>query len=155
MQYLTFRLTDVTYAVDVRIVEAVVEYGGATAVPTLLPYMRGVMDLRGRAVPLIDLRRKFGLVADGELVGTSVIVFNVSRDETGLPERGLTVGAIVDEVSEVVTLDEGSIDTATDQSVMLWERYVDGIAHREAGMVVILRPEALFSLEEIKSFQVA
>lgn len=155
MQYLTFRLSDVAYAVDVRIVETVVQYEGSTGVPSPLPYMRGVMDLRGRVVPLIDLRKKLGLPALDELDGTSVIVFGVRGDETGQGDSRLTVGAIVDGVSEVLTLDDASVEMAKGEGMELWERYVDGVARHESGMIVILRPEGLFSIEEITALRVA
>lgn len=81
MQYLAFRLDDVEYAVDVRIVESVVMFDGATRVPSPLPYLRGVMDLRGQVIPLIDLRRKLGLSsADSDATKHSVIVFSVGQD---------------------------------------------------------------------------
>jgi purine-binding chemotaxis protein CheW len=155
MQYLTFKLNEVSYAVDVRIVETVVQYGGVTVVPTPLPYMRGVMDLRGSVIPLIDLRKKLGLPVREDLEGTSVIVFSVKGDQAGGVEKRLTVGAIVDGVSEVLTIDEKSVEIAKGEGVKLWERYVDGVARYEGGMVVIIRPEGLFSLEEIATLLAA
>lgn len=155
MQYLTFMLGEVTYAVDVRIVETVVQYGGVTAVPTPLAYMLGVMDLRGDVIPLIDLRKKFGLGASGEHSGKSVIVFSVGEEQAGSNGRQLTVGAIVDGVSEVLSVDEAHLDRSKDEGEALWERYVDGVVRYEGGLLVILRPEGLFSLEEINSLRAA
>jgi purine-binding chemotaxis protein CheW len=159
MQYLTFSLDGVEYAVDVRIVEAVVEYEGATLVPTPLAYMRGVMDIRGRILPLIDLRRKLGLSPRDDTTGASVIVFGVPGNSGVVAAPGeeslLAIGALVDAVSEVLTIDEAGLEAAGDAEVALWERFVRGIARVEGRMVVIIRPEGLFSLEEIASLRVA
>ncbi len=152
MQYLTFHLKEVNYAVDVQIIETVVPYSGATAIPSPLAYVRGVMDLRGQVIPLIDLRQKFGLEATDATEGASVIVFGVSGVDSG-QERKHIVGAIVDGVSEVLTIDEGTVQSAKGEGRTLWEAYVLGVVRQETGMVVVLRPEGLFSLEEIASLQ--
>jgi purine-binding chemotaxis protein CheW len=151
MQYLTFRLSGVEYAVDVRIIETVVEHGETTAVPTPVEYMKGVMDLRGRVIPVIDLRRKFGLPASGDSSRGIVIVFAVEDGE----KRPLTVGALVDEVSEVLTIEEGAVEAARAEGVALWEGYVRGIVRFDERMIVIIEAEGLFSLREIQALRAA
>jgi purine-binding chemotaxis protein CheW len=151
MQYLTFRLNGVEYAVDVRIVETVVERADTTAVPSPVEYMRGVMDLRGRVVPVIDLRRKFGLPESEDSSRSSIIVFMVEDED----RKTLTVGALVDEVSEVVTIEEGSIDSARAEGVALWERYVRGVVRFEGRMIVIIGADGLFSIREIEALRAA
>jgi purine-binding chemotaxis protein CheW len=153
MQYLTFRLGGVEYAVDVRIIETVVQYEGAMEVPSPLTYVVGVMDLRGQVIPLIELRKKLGLEALGGLDGTSVIVFGVGQGEA--EGRRLMIGAIVDGVSEVIDIDEANIKAAGGEAAALWERYVRGVARLEGRMVVVLSPEGLFSLEEIQALRAA
>lgn len=155
MQYLTFRLAGVEYAVDVRIIETVVPYEESTPVPTRLPYMRGVMDLRGRVIPLIDLRSKLGLPPSADSDEASVIVFGVRGSGSGDGAADITVGAVVDGVSEVVTLGEAELEAATGGEPVLWERYVLGIARRENRMVVIIQPSGLFSLDELAAIRTA
>jgi purine-binding chemotaxis protein CheW len=151
MQYLTFRLNGVEYAVDVRIVETVVEHTATTAVPTPVEYMKGVMDLRGRVIPVIDLRHKFGLPELEDLSRSSIIVFTVETEG----KKTLTVGALVDEVSEVVTIEEGSVESARAEGVALWERYVRGVVRFEGRMVVIIGADGLFSIREIEALSAA
>ncbi|MGO8695654.1 MAG: chemotaxis protein CheW [Rectinemataceae bacterium] len=151
MQYLTFRLNGVEYAVDVNIVETVVECGATTAVPSPVQYMKGVMELRGRIVPVIDLRKKFGLPASQDAGEASIIVFTV---EAGDKHR-LTVGAQVDEVSAVVTIDETGIEAARAEGASLWERYVRGVVRFEGHMIVIIGAEGLFSIQEIEALRAA
>jgi purine-binding chemotaxis protein CheW len=155
MQYLTFRLGGVEYAVDVKIIETVVQFEGATAVPSPLGYVIGVMDLRGQVIPLIELRKKLGLEVKGDLHGTSVIVFVVGKGDDKGDDKGrcLTIGAVVDTVSEVVDIDEDTIKAASGEGTALWERYVRGVARLEGRMVVILSPEGLFSLGEIQTLR--
>jgi purine-binding chemotaxis protein CheW len=151
MQYLTFHLNGVGYAVDVKIVETVVEYDEITMVPTPVEYIKGVMNLRGRVIPVIDLRRKFGMPESEDASRSSIIVFMV---ETG-DARSLTVGALVDEVSEVVTIEDGDVEAARVEGGALWERYVRGIVRFEDRMVVIIEADGLFSIREIEALRAA
>jgi purine-binding chemotaxis protein CheW len=151
MQYLSFRLNGVEYAVDVKIVDTIVEYRAATPVPTPVEYMKGVMDLRGRVIPVIGLRKKFGLPEIADSSRGIVIVFTVEDGE----KRSLTVGALVDEVSEVLTLDEGRVESARGEGVDLWEGYVRGVLRFEERMIVILEADGLFSIREIEALRAA
>jgi purine-binding chemotaxis protein CheW len=151
MQYLTFRLNGVEYAVDVRIVETVVERGATMAVPTPVGYMKGVMDLRGRVIPVIDLRKKFRLPECESAGRESVIVFAVEDGD----RRTLTVGALVDDVSEVLSIEEDRVEAVRAGGVALWERYVRGIVRLEERMVVLIEVDGLFSLAEIEALRAA
>ncbi|HUX39448.1 MAG TPA: chemotaxis protein CheW [Rectinemataceae bacterium] len=119
MQYLSFRLNGVRYAVDVTIVETVVEDNETTAVPSPVEYMKGVMDLRDQVIPVINLRKKFGLEDSLGKHRASIIVARVD----GGGGKTLMVGALVDEVSAVVDIDETSIEAARSEGAALWERY--------------------------------
>ncbi|MGO8692226.1 MAG: chemotaxis protein CheW [Rectinemataceae bacterium] len=151
MEYLTFNLNAAEYAVDVKIVETVVEHSAITAVPSPIDYMKGVMDLRGRVIPVIDLRRKFGLPASDNGGRASIIVFTVEDGE----KKTLTIGALVDEVSEVVTIDEKDVEAARSEGGALWERYVRGIIRFEQHMVIVIEAEGLFSISEIAALRAA
>lgn len=158
MQYLTFNLGGVDYAVDVRIIETVLPFEGAVSVPSPLPYLRGVMELRGQVIPLIDLRRKLGLPARAESEPSGVLVFDVEAGEAAQPGREgkgerLVVGALVDAVSEVIELGEAALDEAATGAAALWESYVEGVARHEGRLIVLIRPAGLFSLEELASIR--
>lgn len=132
MQYLSFMLDGIEFAVDVGAVETVVEAGEITPVPTPTGYLRGVMDLRGRTIAVADLRRKFGLPAADAGRGACVVV-----------AEGYSMGALVDGVSEVVTIDrlveeEGAAERG------LWSSFVLGIARVDGRMLVVLDPKGLF-----------
>lgn len=152
MNYLSFRLAGVEYAVDVSVVETVVDHASTVAVPSPVPYMKGVMDLRGRVIPVIDLRRKFGLAETVEQGKEPVVVFSVADAVKG----NLVVGALVDEVSEVLGIADEAIEASRPDGARIWERYVRGVARlegtdgAEARMIVIMDVEGLFSIREIE-----
>jgi purine-binding chemotaxis protein CheW len=147
MQYLTFFLEGIEFAVEVGVVETVVEYAKTTPVPTPLEYVRGVMDLRGRTVAVVDLRRKFGFAASDPLSGACVVVLSISLSEAG----GETIGALVDGVSEVVSIDEARTEQDSTMRSELWSRYVHGIVRVDGRMVVLIDSAGLFSLKELAS----
>jgi purine-binding chemotaxis protein CheW len=151
VQYLTFYLNGVEYAVDVKAVETVVENSAITAVPSPIDYMKGVMDLRGTVIPIIDLRRKFGLPSLEDSGRAYVIVINVE----GSGDGRLSVGALVDSVSEVVSFDEKSVDATRGGESALWERYVRGVVRLEERMLVVIEVDGLFSLREIEAIRAA
>lgn len=136
---------------DVNIVDTVVESCATMPVPTPVEYMKGIMDLRGRVVPVIDLRKKFGLPRSEDANLGCVIVFTV--DDGG--ERSLTVGALVDEVSEVLSIGEASLEAARVDGTDLWEKYVSGIVRFEERMIVIIQADGLFSIREIEALRAA
>jgi purine-binding chemotaxis protein CheW len=150
MQYLTFTLNCVEYAVDVRIVETVIEYSTLTQVPSPLPYMKGVIDLRGQVIPVIDLRKKFGIPARHSDEGTSIIVISVKSED-----GSMLIGAIVDNVSEVVQIEESALESSGDHGNALWERYVKGIIRQENRMLVAIAPDGMFSFDEFSALTAA
>src|SRR5512145_2824847 len=104
-QYLTFMLADETFALDIGKVREVLDFTAATKVPNMPDYMRGVINLRGSVVPVVDLRRKFGMTATEKGVNTCVIITEVSLDnETAV------LGALADSVQEVLDLEPNQIE---------------------------------------------
>lgn len=151
MRCLTFKMGGVEYAADVRYVESVVESRELTAIPSPLEYLGGVMDLRGQAIPVIDLRKKLKL-ADAASPGAQrmIIVFSLERE--GAPPT--VVGAIVDEVSEVVAVPD-DLEARDTGSGELWEEFVTGIARIEGRLVVVMDVEAMFSKSGLGAFKAA
>jgi purine-binding chemotaxis protein CheW len=151
MQYLTFRLGGVEYAVDVTAIETVVELGPIVPVPSPIEYMRGVMDLRGLPIPIIDLRLKLGLPRGEDDRRSNIIVIALGDDRSSR----LSVGTLVDEVSEVITLDESGIEAARGEAGSVWKDYVRGVLRFEGRMIVVISVDGLFSIGEIEGFRAA
>jgi purine-binding chemotaxis protein CheW len=144
MKCLTFLLRGVEFAVSVEAVQGVVEYSGATAVPSPLDCLIGVVDLRGEVLPVIDLGMRLGL---GRAAGGG-------RPAVVLLAAGIgsaVMGALVDEVREVVAFpwDRPEEGGAASELGALLESFVTGVARHEGRLIVMLDAARLFSVEEL------
>ncbi|MFP4427373.1 MAG: chemotaxis protein CheW, partial [Spirochaetaceae bacterium] len=122
-QYLTFTLDGEQYAADVSRVREVLELMPLTKLPKMPEYMKGVINIRGSVVPVVDLRRKFGMSAVEETVDTSIIVMDV-----GEGEKGRTVGCLTDSVEEVIDIPPESIEPAPSFGTKVDTEFIEGIA---------------------------
>ncbi|MBF0477187.1 MAG: chemotaxis protein CheW, partial [Deltaproteobacteria bacterium] len=104
-QYLTFRLGDEKFALDISQVREVLDFTIITKVPRTPEFMRGVINLRGGVVPVIDLRLKFDMSKIEKTVNTCIIIVEVNiKDET------VALGVLADSVEEVIDLEPDQID---------------------------------------------
>jgi purine-binding chemotaxis protein CheW len=146
-QFLTFSLGDETFAVPVAKVREILDYVPLTQVPQLPAFVAGVINLRGRVVPVIDLRMRFGLALLGQTRDTCIIVLEIEV-EGELTE----VGALVDGVQEVLTLDAGEVEPPPRFGLGLGSDLLAGLGKRDGRFVIILRPEHLLAAGETLQF---
>ncbi len=139
-QYLTLRLGKEEYAIDILRVQEIRSYEEPTRMVNAPPYIKGVVNLRGVIVPIIDLRMKLGLDQVEYNDFTVVIILNV---------RGTVIGAVVDSVSDVVTLAAGMIKTAPQFETTLDTRFITGLANLGERMLIVMNIEALMSNAEM------
>ena len=142
--YLTFTLVGETYAVEVNQVKEVLEHTTITKVPRTLDFMKGVINLRGSVVPVVDLRLKFGMEEAEKTIDTSIIVLEVTMED-----ESVVIGAIADSVEEVVTLDPSEIEPSPQIGTRISNRFIRGIGKQNERFVIILDINKLFSSEEI------
>lgn len=145
-QYLTFRLGDELFAIPVANVREVLEVSSITRVPTAPEYLRGVVNVRGKAIPVADLRQKFGLPRVEDTVHTRIVVMEVDLDGE------LTViGGIADSVHEVIELEAGQINPPP-RIAMRWRtELIQGMGRRGEDFIIILDIHAVFSLEDLQA----
>lgn len=143
-QYLTFHLENELYAVDVRNVREVLEVPRITRIPRMPEYMKGVINLRGSVVPVIDLRLKLELLTAEQTESTSIIILEVLHKG-----QELQVGAFVDSVDEVVEIDEASIEPAPKFSTQINTDFINGIGKMDEEFVIILNTLKVFSETEL------
>jgi len=143
-QYLTFNLGGEPFALDVAHVREILELTNITKVPRTPESMRGVINLRGSVVPVIDMRLKFGLPSLEATVDTCIIVVEVS-----LEGESAILGALVDSVQEVFELEPGLIEPAPKIGVGIRTEFIKGIGKRESRFIMILDIEKTFSAEEL------
>lgn len=140
-QVVTFRIGEDYFAADILGVERVLRYVQPTVVPNLPPWIEGVLEYQGRVIPVIDLRRRFGLPAAEHRDGR-IIVFTVGED---------WVGALVDAVLEVSAL--GAEDVAPPPTLFrgLAAEYLRGLVRRGERMLIYLEvPRLLSSTEQLE-----
>ena len=143
-QYLTFQLSEEVFALDVSHVREILEFTTVTKVPKTPEYMRGVINLRGSVVPVLDMRLKFGMSMTEKTVNTCIIVVEVSFEgETSI------IGALVDSVEEVFELEPGQIEPAPKIGVQLKTEFIKGMGKRDDRFIIILDIDKVFSSEEL------
>ena len=143
-QYLTFRLGAETYALALMSVKEIIEYGGVTAVPMMPRFVKGVINLRGRVVPVMDLALRFGLVP-AEITRRSCIVIV----EVGPPEARQDTGVIVDTVSQVVEIPADDVEPAPSFGTRIRPDFIAGMGKLDGQFVILLDVERVLSADEV------
>lgn len=147
-QYLTFTLADEVFAVDVARVREILEITNITKVPQVPDFMRGVINLRGCVVPVIDLRLKFGMPEIEQTVNSCIIVVEVEMDG-----EKIVLGALADSVQEVIEMEQSQIEAAPHIGTHLKTEFIEGMGKHNDRFVMILDIDEVFSgveLEEVK-----
>lgn len=138
-QYVTFGLNDETYAVDALSVQEIIELGAVTKVPHLPEFFRGVINLRGAIIPIIDLKRKFRMSPGERRKHTCVVVTEI---------EGRVMGLIVDTVSDVLQLPEDALTAAPDFGVQVATDFMRGMARVDNLLVIVLDTHRILSEAE-------
>lgn len=149
-QYLTFTLGDEIFALDIGTVREVLELTSITSIPRTPEFMRGVINLRGHAVPVVDLRLKFGMSRTKETVDTCIIIVEVDFDG----ERTI-MGALADSVREVFEMPPDTIEQAPKMGTNINTEYIKGVGKQDDHFVIILDINKIFSPEELSMLRQA
>ncbi|WP_081741438.1 chemotaxis protein CheW [Tolumonas lignilytica] len=147
-QNLSFHCMQTALALPIDRVREIIEYGQVTTVPLMPNYIRGVINLRGNVVPVIDLAQRFG--ASPTEIGrrTCIIILELPIGNTIQP-----AGLIVDSVDEVLDIDPGQIEPPPEFGAGISSQFILGMARRDNGFLIILKAEALFSADELQRMQ--
>jgi purine-binding chemotaxis protein CheW len=148
IQYLTFKLEDEVFATDIARVREVLEYSQVTKVPRTPDYMRGVINLRGHVVPVLDLKLRFGMQMTEQTVNTCIIIVEIHLDG-----EMTIIGALADSVQEVIEMDPSTIQPAPKIGTKLKTEFIKGMGKRDEKFVIILDIEKIFSGEELAAVQ--
>ena len=149
-QYLTFTLAEETFAIEIVKVREVIDYVHLTRVPRMPPFLRGVINLRGSVVPVIDLRLILNMPSIEKTVDTCIIIAEVSMDG-----ESLHLGMLADSVQEVIDIDPSQIDPPPKLGSMLNTDFIRGMGKREEGFFIILNIDQVLSSDEMVSIQAA
>lgn len=147
-QYLTFKLEDEVFALDIAKVREVLEYTTVTKVPRTPDFMCGVINLRGGVVPVVNMRLKFGMPDAEKTVNTCIIIVEVILDgETTV------LGALADSVQEVMDLEPDQIEPAPKIGTRLRTDFIKGMGKHDNKFIMILDIDKVFSADELAQVQ--
>lgn len=140
-QYVTFRIDKEEYGIPIKSVQEITGYKKLNEVPNTPEFVAGIFNLRGKVIPIMDPRIKFHLPRKDHTKDSVIVIF-----DTG----GKTLGMIVDEVKDVLTIEEENIDETPNLSLGLNSEYLDGIGKVNGKFVVLLCTRNLFSVTELE-----
>jgi len=149
-QYLTFKLGDEIFALDITQVREVLDFTSVTRVPRTPEFMRGVINLRGSVVPVVDLRLKFGMTRTESSVNTCIIITEVTVDG----DRTV-LGALADSVQEVIDLVSGEVSPAPRIGTRINTEFIRGMGKRDDRFIILLDIDRVFSTDELALVQAA
>ncbi|HQU71513.1 MAG TPA: chemotaxis protein CheW [Calditrichia bacterium] len=147
---LTFRLREELYGIDVFRVREVVEYLKPAMLPVMPDYLKGVIDLRGEAIPILDLRTKFNMKARESDAQTSFIIL-----EGKIEEEEMVFGAMVDGVREVVDLAPDAIKAPPRFDQKARAEYLSGITRHQDNFILVIDTDSLLTLEQAEAMREA
>jgi purine-binding chemotaxis protein CheW len=143
VQYLSFTLANEEYGVDILRVQEIRSWEPVSRIPNVPHYEKGVVNLRGSIVPIIDLREKLGIKFTEYTPLTVVVVLQTSDEK-----KTRTMGVVVDSVSDVITLDKTKIQDAPDFGAKISNEFINGLVSLNDRMVILLDVDKLLKLEE-------
>ena len=144
-KYLTFLISRERYAVEILKVQEIIGVPKITRVPCAASYIKGVINLRGKIIPVVDLRARFGITIREYDELTCIVIVRIQ-----VSEQPVLVGVIVDTVLDVMDFTKNEIEPTPDYGVSLDTRYVQGIGRKkEAGLHVLLHIDSVVKAEDV------
>jgi len=143
-KYLTFQLDDEEFGIDIMLVKTIIGLMDITKVPKMPGYVRGVINLRGMIIPVVDLRLKFGMKMAENTRETTIIVVEVKFES-----RQEQIGVLVDRVSEVLDITEDDIEDAPTLGASLETNFIIGMAKTKKRVISLLSIDRVLSMQDI------
>ncbi len=144
-KYLTFTLADEEYGIGILKVKEINGMIPITSVPRTPDFVKGVINLRGKVIPVIDLRLKFGMPAIDYTDRTCIIVVEIDAND-----MTIQIGIVVDAVSEVLNIKEEEIENAPSFGTSINMDYILGMAKIDSGVKILLDIDKVLSAKEIQ-----
>ena len=144
-QYLTFILGDEMFAIGILSIREIIEYGFVTDVPMTPPFIRGVLNLRGAVVPVVDLAVRFGRQTRENSKRTCIVIVDIEADNG----RQQQMGVVVDAVNEVLEIAEGDIAPPPEFGARIRNDFIKSMGKIDGKFVVILNLNRVLSVEEV------
>ena len=149
-QYLTFMLGGEIYAMGIMAIKEIIEYGNLTEVPRMPSFIRGVINLRGSVVPVIDLSARFGKSATTVTRRTCIVIMEVASADPSQAQTQV-VGVMVDAVNAVLTIAQADIEPPPSFGANIRADFMRGMGKVKGKFVIILNINHVLSVAEIAS----
>jgi len=146
--YLTFKMDEEVFAFDVKQVREILDMAPITKVPRAPEFMKGVINVRGSVVPVVDMRTKFGLAPAETTVDTRIVVMEVL-----IGEESAILGAMADSVHDVVELEPEQIEGPPRMGTRWRTEFIKGIGKQDETFIIIIDIDKLFSSDELAVVQ--
>jgi purine-binding chemotaxis protein CheW len=146
IQILTFFISEEEYGVNITEVKEIIEYAPMTKIPASPPFMRGVINLRGSVVPVIDLASKFGFPESEVTKRTCIVIAEIDHEG-----KKTLIGVIVDRVNQVMDILPEEIEPPPSFGTPIRVDFIKGLAKKERTFTLILAIDKILSLDELKS----
>jgi Chemotaxis signal transduction protein len=144
LQLVTFKVAEEEYGVDILSVQEIIRHTGITKVPSAPAFVEGILNLRGKVIPIVDMRKRFGLVSKEPDPHTRIVVFAL---ESGV------IGCLVDSVSEVLRLPASMVDAAPAVVSGVDSKYIRGVgrlgSERDGRLLILLDSGQMLTVEEM------
>jgi purine-binding chemotaxis protein CheW len=147
-QYLTFTVTGESFGIAISSIKEIIEYRTPTEVPMMPRYMRGIINLRGRVLPVIDLAVRFGRSALSETRRTCIVILEVQQKD-----EQHDIGVMVDAVSAVVEIADADVEPSPSFGANLRTDFISGMGKIGEGFVILLDIGKVLSIDELASFE--
>ncbi|QJT09535.1 chemotaxis protein CheW [Oceanidesulfovibrio marinus] len=141
---LTVTLGQEQYALDIYAVREILDMAEVTRIPKMPAYMRGMVNVRGTAVPVVDLKMKFGMEPIEQTLNTRIVILEIEKDGKVTP-----MGAMTDSVRDVLVLHEEQIDPPPELGSSVDIDFIKGIARKDDAFIILLDVDKVFAREEI------
>ncbi len=144
-QYITFRIGEEEYGIDIMLVQEIIRYSKSTRVFNANPVIKGVINFRGKVIPIIDMHRKFNLPEQEYDDFTVVIIIEVERK---------TMGMVVDRVSDIMSFKAENVQLVDrEYAADIKTKHLKGMGKSNERIVLLLEPKRVLSFEELKQLQ--
>jgi len=147
-KYLTFTLAGEEYGIGILKVREIVGMMNITRIPQTPPYVKGVVNLRGKVIPVVDLRLKFGIEAMDYTDRTCIIVVEIVGTAKDIP-----MGVVVDAVSEVINIRQSDIEETPNFGTRIDTNYILGMAKTNGGVKILLDIDRVLSAGEVTALE--
>lgn len=143
-QYLTFLIGGEMFAISILGIKEIIEYGNLTTVPMMPDFIRGVINLRGAVVPVVDMSARFGRTASEVTRRSCIVIIEVEADD-----EKQDVGVVVDSVSEVLEILAADIEPAPSFGARIRADFISGMGKVDGQFVIILNADRVLSVDEM------